>query len=156
MQPRSDEWNSVVEDSSCGVRCAWPQRRIQCRKILDQTATEGGVTSPPERLRCARGEPRRARQRSEAGRQAVHSRWLRTLAIDRNRSRQWGSRLRPLRFWRWPSRARFREPVRHRGYALQAGTPGRARSALRGGQAALGLCSGRVYARAHHHLAAAI
>src|ERR1700683_5484901 len=23
----------------------WPQGRIQCRKILDQTATEGGVTS---------------------------------------------------------------------------------------------------------------
>jgi hypothetical protein len=40
MQPRSDEWNSVVEDSSCGVRCAWPQRRIPVRAKL-QFVVEG-------------------------------------------------------------------------------------------------------------------
>jgi len=45
--------------------------------------------------------------------------------------------------------ARLREPARYRRSALQARTPTRVRSALRGGHAAVGLRSSRVYPGIH-------
>src|ERR1700732_1720126 len=43
---RRSHWTGSRPPSS---QSNWPQGRIQCRKILDQSATEGGVTSslPP-------------------------------------------------------------------------------------------------------------